>query len=321
MSQELKSVLNVPLVSRDVVYGFLTFRSVEPDAFEAEHLEMAERIAAQIAGPVVGAELHAREIALMEESQRVQSLDSERRRLEEVNEAKIRLISSVSHELRTPLTSITAFSDILARSTRHRLTGKQEKFVGAIQRNGRRLELLVDDLLDLSRLETETFKLLADQTDAVTVLSEACESFEPVLAETGHQIALFLEEDSIPIIADHRRLIQVVGNLLSNAAKYSPAGSQIRIRLTSENDRMSIEIGDDGIGIPEEDRQGLFEPFYRASNAREGAADGTGIGLHVSRAIVQSHGGDISIESELGVGTTVRFWIPIRAASLENAAD
>jgi len=236
--------------------------------------------------------------------------DTARRSFEEVLAAQLEdrmwsdLIASVSHELRTPLTSILGFTQTLL--TRQLPDEERERYLRIITEQAHRLELLVGDLLSLRSLEEAGLELQLDELDLREVLEEQAAAFESQL--TQHELHLELPSEPLVVRADRRRVGQVVGNLLSNALKYSPEGGTVSVKAECRNGHFVVSVADEGIGIPEESRHDVFMPFFRVEQGT--AADGTGLGLAISRRIVRRHGGEMDFESTPGKGSTFMFELP-----------
>jgi signal transduction histidine kinase len=273
-------------------------------------LTLLEGIADQIAGPIKAADLY--EQALMGAKEREQRIlvEAEKREIERISEAKSEFISTVSHELKTPLTCISAFIDILAKNRSNNLVDRQLEQLGVMRRNGHMLDLLISDLVDVSRIDSERFKLSIEPFDARSMLSDLTESFRPIL-ESKNQ-TLVVEDLDCPVWlrADHARIIQVLNNLLSNACKYSGSGANIKLIARATESTVEFVIEDDGIGIRASDLEQLFTMFFRSDNSETRSVAGTGLGLAIAKTIVDLHGGEIDVESELGVGTRLSFFIP-----------
>jgi len=237
-------------------------------------------------------------------------LDAENRELHRVNEAKSRFFSTVSHELKTPLTSIIAFTDLLARNRHGNLTSRQKTQLEVVQRNSSRLNDLIRDLLDVSRIDGGGLNLRPTEFDVRQLLEEVASDFVPVLREKGQKLERSMPDGELRIRGDQTRLAQVVSNLLSNASKYSPERSEIRLAAREDGGNLYIEVRDRGMGIAEEDMARLYTPFFRADNEATRSVSGTGLGLVITKAIIDGHRGDISIDSTPGVGTNVRVTIP-----------
>jgi len=245
-----------------------------------------------------------------QERETLRQLDTENRELQRVNEARSRFVSTVSHELRTPLTSMLAFADILAKNIPQNLQPRQAEQIEAIQRGGALLQVLINDLLDVSRIDSGRFRLEETEFDARQLLEEVVRGFGPILAGKRQTLETSIPSLPLRVYADRERVSQVVSNLLSNASKYSPDESTIELEVRTHGNRLCVRVRDFGIGISEEDQRKLFTPFFRADNEETRSASGTGLGLVIAKSIVEMHGGQMSLESEWGVGTAFRFSVP-----------
>jgi PAS domain S-box-containing protein len=229
---------------------------------------------------------------------------SARKRADQLKEE---FIATVSHELRSPLTSIQGYVELLAEEER---SPRDQQWLEVIARNSHRLQRLVDDLLFIAQARAETLTLKRAEVDLEALLREAVEGTAPRAAEQG----LDLHLDVAPVTiahADADRLGQAVDNLISNALKYTPRAGRIDVRLERRGDEAAITVADTGIGMSEEDRQRLFERFFRASSAVDAAIPGVGLGLSIVRAIVDLHDGEIRVESAEGRGTSFEIVLPV----------
>jgi len=228
------------------------------------------------------------------------------------NMAKSRFLSSMSHELRTPLNAVLGFGQLLARQP---LEAPQRHQVEEILRGGRHLLLLIDDLLDIGRIEAGKLEVACSNVDAVPLIGECIGLVQPLAQEGAIALDFAGTLPSAPVHADARRLKQVLLNLLSNAIKYNRRGGTVSVALLRHPGELEIQVHDSGIGISAQERQRLFRPFERLG-AGDGPVDGTGIGLALSRQLVQLMGGSIDVRSEPGYGSV--FWVRLAAAA---AAD
>jgi PAS domain S-box-containing protein len=232
----------------------------------------------------------------------------------EVERAKDEFIAAVSHELRTPLGVIIGLAEALQLS---QLPETEKGRVNLILDSALRLKNMVDNLLDASRLEAGRFEVFRRPTDLAPVLEEVARSFH-ALAELT-RIDFHVEiPPAVPAVADHERIGQVVANLLSNAFKFTPKGGGVSLRVVQDQVWIHIEVTDTGPGIPEEEIPRLFQRYYRARSQASRGAPGTGLGLYISRAIVEAHGGEILVTSQPGKGATFLVRLP-RAAGQGEA--
>ncbi|MGZ4332920.1 MAG: sensor histidine kinase [Gaiellaceae bacterium] len=230
------------------------------------------------------------------------------RRLERLRDA---FLAAVSHELRTPLTSMSGFLELLG-DEEHELGPAGRRYVDVIRRSNGRLRRAVEDMLLVAEIEAERLELQPTATDLAELAAATVEKALPAAAERG--IELRLEADGrLPLEADVGRLRQVLDNLVSNALKFTPSGGSVVVSARNGDGPIRVEVTDTGIGIPQDEVGQVFSRFYRASSATRRAIPGTGLGLVIARAIVEGHGGTISLESSEGEGTRVTVTLPRQA--------
>lgn len=228
----------------------------------------------------------------------------------EANRAKSEFVSTVSHELRTPLTSIKGYTDLMLMDAAGAVNERQRSFLGTIKSNAERLTDMLDDLLEISRMETGRIRLEMDQVDVGDIIQDVADLLLPQIREKALHLDLDIAADLRAVKGDKSRLIQVVTNLLSNAHRYTPSGGRITIKASQLEDSLRVDVSDTGIGIAPRDRARLFQRFFRANDPRVNAINGTGLGLAISKMFVELHGGNIWVESELNKGSTFSFLLP-----------
>ena len=235
---------------------------------------------------------------------------AEIRRLQEMDRMKTQFINTLSHELRTPLTPIKVQLHLMRKANETGDDALRARSSDVIERNFNRMSKLVDELLEVARLQAGTLKLDPERMDLSHALAEAVDSFKEVARQQDVTLDADVES-SLPVEADARRLTQVVYNLLSNALKFTPKGGRIRLSARSETGRVVVSVADSGAGLGPEDLKRLFEPFSQIHDPMEKTNAGTGLGLYISRGIVEGHGGRIWCESPgVGQGSTFAFEIP-----------
>jgi len=233
-------------------------------------------------------------------------------RVVQATEAKSRFLANMSHELRTPLNAIIGFADVLGQRMFGQLNERQTEYVKDIAGSGRHLLALINDILDLSKveagrmtLEPAAFSLREALTNGATMVRERA-------ASRGITLALEIAPDVDVITADERKVRQVVFNLLSNAVKFTPPGGRITVTATRDAQEVRIAVADSGVGIAPDDQGRIFEEFAQTTDGRQ-QSEGTGLGLSLAKRFVELHGGRIWVESELGKGSTFAFVLPLRA--------
>lgn len=239
------------------------------------------------------------------------ALQAQNHRLQDLDALKSTFISTVSHELRTPLATVMGYTEFLEEQVGGPLTAEQRNFVSQIHLGAKRLEVLVDDLLDFARLESGSLRLNCQEGDLVQQLREVAESFRSLAREKGISLVLQLPEQPLVLHHDGLRIAQVLMNLLSNAFKFTPPGGEVRVVLTAEADAARVEVQDTGIGISREHLPNLFQRFYQVDPSSTRKHGGAGLGLAIAKALIESHGGGIGIQSQVNHGTTVWFTLPL----------
>ena len=237
-------------------------------------------------------------------------LEQQNEELRESERGKTELVSIVSHELRTPLASVLGFTALLLKREFDAPTRRH--YLGIVDAQARRLAALLEDFLDVQRIEHEGVDLTSERIDLATLLDEQAQLY--AAQSPKHRLAVDLAERPLNVRGDPGRLAQVVGNLLSNAIKYSPDGGTVQLVAARSGSGVRIAVRDEGLGIPEEQQSRIFTKFFRGDAGATGIT-GTGLGLAVSREIVEAHGGSIGFDSDPGEGTT--FWLELPGANGE----
>jgi len=228
----------------------------------------------------------------------------------ELDRLKDDFVATVSHELRTPLTSMMGFLEMIREGEAGELTDEQKRFLAIVYRSSERLQRLVGDLLFVARLDANGLQLQFGPVDLDEIVRDAVES-SGALAR-ARDLDLLLELKPMPVITgDKERLSQLIGNLVSNSLKFTAAGGRVIVRAFVDAGRAVVEVEDNGIGIPAAEQDRLFQRFFRSSIATEQAIPGTGLGLVISRAIAEAHGGTIDVRSEAGAGACFRVALPL----------
>ncbi len=242
--------------------------------------------------------------------------------LDRANQSKSEFVSFVAHELKNPLTSIKGYSDVLLGGRGGDLNEMQKNFLATIRSNAERMNTLVSDLNDVTKLQTDNMRMELSPIDFATALTETLRPLHKQIEDKQQTLNIVMASELPPILADQGRLIQVLTNLVSNANKYTPPEGEIRI--TAEVDSaprdskgrtleplLRISVSDSGIGMSQEDLMRLFTPYFRSENPLAREQPGTGLGLTITRGIIQRHGGSVNVSSTIDEGTTFTFTIPL----------
>jgi len=237
--------------------------------------------------------------------------------LRELEQVKSDFVSTVSHELRTPLTSIKAYIATLRRDDVEFDDQTRQEFLRVVEEETDRLTRLISDILDVSRIESGRLELKKRKFDMARLVRIVTDKMQS--QASNHHISLESPDGITPVGGDPDKIEQVVMNLVDNAVKYSPSGGEINVTLEARHRKLEFSVRDQGVGIPEDQIPHIFEKFHRVDNRATREVYGTGLGLYVSKSIVESHGGTIWAESELGKGSTFHFTLPL--SSRQNQAD
>jgi len=264
-------------------------------------LEMKQEMERRKSGYVSDLEEKNRELELA-----FMELEKKNEELEEASRAKTHILSTATHELKTPLTSIIGYIDIILMRQNKvgPLNEKQQRYLQTAQRNSYRLKSLVDDLLDISRIESGGLELTPAELELWPEIEEIVTGMQTQINDKDIDLVLDIPQEICPVLADKLRLGQVISNLLSNACKYSPQGARVTIRAREEDAGVRIDVSDTGIGISPEDQERLFTKFFRADNSSTREVSGSGLGLYITKHLIEAHGGRIWASSQIGQGTT-----------------
>jgi signal transduction histidine kinase len=244
---------------------------------------------------------------------RTREVEEKSRELEQVSQHKSEFLASMSHELRTPLNAILGFSEVLLERMVGELNDKQEEYLQDVLSSGQHLLSLINDILDLSKVEAGRMELELGEFSLREALANGLTMLRERATRQGIALSLEIEPGLDCIEADERKLKQVVFNLLSNAVKFTPDGGRIELSARRADDDAAITVRDNGIGIAPDDLERVFEEFQQVGPGAA-RAEGTGLGLPLSRKFVELHGGRLWAESEVGVGSTFTVRLPLRRA-------
>ncbi len=246
-------------------------------------------------------------VALLAEKER---LEGERVRLLENEKLRNEFLARLSHDLRTPLNSIIGFSDLIIAGEGGKMNRKHAEFIAAINRNGHTLLAQINDLLDLSTLESKQMHLRRDRIALRIVLDDLKAATTPVLDQAGVKVVWPDVATTVIANLDRKRILQVLINLVDNARKFTPAGGTVSISMGADAEQIVFAVADTGPGIPADERERIFQPYYQRPNHMLMRGEGVGLGLVIVKEIVALHRGEIVIGGEAGKGCTFRITIP-----------
>ncbi|MBN1429381.1 MAG: HAMP domain-containing histidine kinase [Anaerolineae bacterium] len=301
----IRSSLTCPLIANGKPVGFIFFSSTRPSAYSHVHIEVFQKIAAQLAIIVEKGQL------VSQITERQQAIEQQNEELRNLNDVKDRFLGIAAHDLRNPLSTIQLAADMLTGSPAELTHEEREFLVADIDRQTRHMLVLIEDLLDMSQIETGSLELHLEQLSLKQFLKDAVHRHANLAIPKKTQVHLLQSPDNI-ICADPLRLRQVIDNLLSNAVKYSQPGSSIDVWAEENENGWKISVQDEGPGIKPEDKERLFQYFGRLSTRSTGGEKSTGLGLAISRRIVEAHQGQVGVDSAPGEGSI--FWFTISAA-------
>jgi len=249
------------------------------------------------------------------EASYIGELELRNRESEKANRLKTEFLGNMSHELRSPLHTVLGFAELLAEEKEGALNDKQKRFVSHIQRDSLHLLDLINDLLDLSKIEAGRLELRLEVFHIGGVIEEAISSVRTRAAAKSLNVETNISI-AAPVFADRLRFKQILHNLLTNAIKFTPAGGRVQVYAVHSGPFAEISVSDTGIGIPTDQQHAVFDKFYQVRAGIQGGLEGSGLGLAITRHLVEQHGGSIFLKSESGHGARFTFTIPLEKFEL-----
>jgi len=250
-------------------------------------------------------EQYTAELAAKNQQLQARNLD-----VEKANRLKSQFLASMSHELRTPLHTIIGFSELLTEELEGPLNDKQKRFLGHILQDSRHLLDLINEILDLSKIEAGRLELQKEEMDFAGCLQEVVNGIEQQAAAKSIRLEVNNEYRGT-LYADRTRVKEILYNLLSNALKFTPDGGHVWVQTVVQGRELHVLVGDTGIGVHPEEHHTIFEKFYQVGSTTKGTREGTGLGLPITRKLVELHGGQIRLESSPGEGSRFSFTLPL----------
>jgi signal transduction histidine kinase/HAMP domain-containing protein len=293
-----RTTLATPLLREGVAVGVLLIRRLEVRPFSEKQIALLETFAAQA-------------VIAIENARLFHEIQDKTRQLEAANRHKDEFLASMSHELRTPLNAVIGFSEVLLEKMFGEINAKQEEYLNDILSSGRHLLSLINDILDLAKIEAGRMELDLEEFE----LGPAIDNAVVLVRERATRKSLVLDTALAPglgaVRGDQRKIKQVLLNLLSNAVKFTPEGGRVEVRAQRLRDHVEIAVADTGIGIAPEHQEAVFEEFRQVGTDYAKKHEGTGLGLTLSKRFVELHGGHIAVKSRLGEGSTFTFTLPV----------
>ncbi len=295
---ETRSEMAIPLIVGGQLIGVLDLQSDKTDFFTEEAMQVQRTLASQIAVAVQNASMYADQVETASKLRQVDKLKSE-------------FLASMSHELRTPLNSIIGFADVLLEGLDGDLNERMEQDVRLIRDSGAHLRDLIGDILDMSKIEAGRMELRYEEIDMHQLAHDILATARSLAKEKNLELNLNLDENVTTITADRTRMRQVLWNIMGNAIKFTEKGS-VTLSMKAERDMLRISIRDTGIGIKPEDMAAVFEQFRQIDGSLNRSVGGTGLGMPITKKLIELHGGEIGVDSVMGQGSTFWFTVPIQ---------
>jgi signal transduction histidine kinase len=298
LREGFRAILAVPMGAENVTRGIVLFRR-SPGNFDDRVVSLLTTLANQSKVAIENARLF-------------EEIADKSQQLEVANRHKSEFLANMSHELRTPLNAVIGFSEVLLERMFGEVNEKQAEYLQDILSSGRHLLSLINDILDLSKIEAGRMELELVTFDLPMAVANALTLVQERASRHGVTLDLSVEKALGPFVADERKFKQILLNLLSNAVKFTPEGGRISVKAMPADGSVEISVTDTGIGIAAEDQEAIFEEFRQVGTDHARKREGTGLGLTLTRKFVEMHGGKIWVKSEVGKGSTFTFTLPVR---------
>jgi signal transduction histidine kinase len=308
-----RTLLTTPLLPKGKAFGAIVIRRNEVQPFSDKQIKLLRTFADQ-------AVIAIENVRLFQEIQeKSRELETANDRLKELDQLKSDFVSNVSHELRTPLTAIKGAVDLLLREVPGPLTENQTHYLTRVRSNTQHLAGLINDLLDLAKIEEGKVELKGVRVSVGGLVHEVMGTMKPLAAEKPVLLEVKVPEPSVLVWADRDKVTQVLMNLIGNAIKFTPPQGRVMVSASKEGTEWAqVSVNDSGPGIPTEECQKIFQKFYQVSEGGGPKPKGTGLGLAISKALVELHGGKIWVESEPGCGSTFSFTLPVSGSHVSG---
>lgn len=298
-----RSELAIPMLLGGQLLGIFDLQSSEVNRFSPDDLRVLKSLAEQIAIATRNAQLFAQ-------------TEAARDAAEEANRVKSQFLANMSHELRTPLNAILNFTGFIADGILGPVNGQQLDSLNKVMASGQHLLSLINDILDLTKIEVGMMDLFIEEVDLNAALEAVVSTAKGLVKDKPIRLYTEIQEDLPPIKGDRRRVRQIMLNLVANAVKFTPEGS-VTIIAQEQGDEIYMAVRDTGVGIPEDQQDMVFETFRQAKHELA-ETPGTGLGLPITKHFVEAHGGRIWMDSRIGIGTTFHVLLPIHAPELDS---
>jgi signal transduction histidine kinase len=293
-----RSLLTVPILREQQIMGGLTVWRRQVGEFDPDVVKLLQTFATQSALAIHNARLF-------------REIEAKSKQLEIASQHKSEFLANMSHELRTPLNAIIGFSEVLQERLFGEMNDKQTEYVDDILSSGRHLLSLINDILDLSKVEAGRMELEVTAFHLPDAIENALLLIRERASRHGIKLDRVIDDRLGDFTGDERKIKQILVNLLTNAVKFTPEGGQVKVEGRLGDSAVIISVTDTGIGIAKEDQEAIFEEFRQAGGSYAQKREGTGLGLTLTRRFVEMHGGKIWVESQVGKGSTFTFTLPL----------
>lgn len=312
LSDRTKSEITVPLKAEGKVIGILNIESKELNAFDNDDLLYLSALADKASVAIRNAQLYEKiknfNVELKKKIDKATyDLREANKELERLNQIKSDFVSTVSHELRTPLTSVQGYVSLLYDGDAGHLNSQQKEFLGIIKDEGERLTRLINDLLDISKIEAGKIQMVFENFSLADFINRYRKEIKSMAAERNIKVDVHCPKKLTVIKADPDKIKQIFDNLISNAIKFSSKNTTLKILIKEIPDCIQVDVADEGIGIAKNNLENIFEKFQRVDSKMTRKTGGTGLGLAITKHLVEVHGGNIWVKSKLGEGSTFSF--------------
>ncbi len=319
ISSDFSSIIS-PLKIRETVYGFVVIIHEMPDKYDESDVSILETITSSSSYLIKDAELSQvfkMQLKILKDNitERTKSLEfikEQNKKILEADKIKNEFLANMSHELRTPLNAIIGFSEALNLNIFGELNEKQAEYVRDINSSGVHLLGMINDLLDLSKIESGKMQISKEQFNVKSAINEALNIVSLLLEQKGQNLKFDCKDEKFEIYADKRKFHQILYNLVSNAIKFTPENGNIEVKAVKDGKFLKLSVSDNGIGIAAEFHEKIFGKFQQVNTSYINKQGSTGLGLTITKELVKLHGGKIVLESQLDKGSTFTFFLPLK---------
>ncbi|NWG17161.1 MAG: GAF domain-containing sensor histidine kinase [Chloroflexi bacterium] len=303
---ETRSQISVPLISHDRAVGILNIQTSKPDHFTPEIFEFVQLLASRLAAAIHNAQLYEQSVGQLAE------LKTLYERVNDLERMKTDMIRVAAHDLRNPLHNLVSALELLRDDLPAETLAAEDSLFAIMQKAIGRMQSITTDILSLERIEQPAG--VDERLDLREIVRRVFEEYWEPAVQAGLALRFHDAPGEVHILGNAAQLYEAVANLVSNALKYTPTGGQVDITLSLEDGRVVVEVRDTGFGIPEDAQASLFQPFFRATSRETETIEGTGLGLHMVKRIVNRHGGVMRFSSVYGKGSLFGFELPLAGA-------